>query len=223
MPNLQAISEVEATHFARELFLQTRDRLSSFEEAAQLICQAVYEYFAPEVALVRVFRLTKWADLPPDLAPQAERSIPQWIVLSGSYGDAEAWRGRRTSVNHKIMSAENATPMLTAALQQAHIDVGDRRYAPLPEAQRIDLGHFFYVPDAVNDPLIPDQAQFVHPYGIHTVLGVGSVFLSRAAYLMVVFTKVKMDQAHVQNLLGMTPFVSTILAAQDVLGKYWAS
>lgn len=222
MPLMQGISHAEAVDFARGLYIRTRDNLSSFEETAQLISQAIYDHFAPEIVMVRIFRLTKRADLPPDLATSANRETPQWLVLSGSYGQLKQWQGRRNSANHQLISAENATPMLAAALQQAHIDAGDRRYPQMPEIQRIEQGHFFYVPDALNDPLIPDQSNFVQPYGIHTVLGVGSTFLSRAAYLMVAFAKVVIEREDVQNLLGMTPFISTMLAAQDVPGKYWA-
>lgn len=222
MTQLLNTSQAEVTQIARGLFIEYRDHIHSFEAIAQALTQRIYEQFSPDIALARIFRVSKYAEIPADLASLADSSTSHWVILAGSYGDKPQWCGRANSVNHRIISAISSTPMIAAALQKSRIDVGSAQHAMIPDAKMIELGHYFYVPDAIGDERIPDQRNFVQPYGIRTVIGVGSRFLSGAAYLMVIFTKVLLDQDQVETLLSMTPFVSTMLAAQDGKGNLWA-
>jgi hypothetical protein len=80
---------------------------------------------------------------------------------------------------------------------------------------------YFYVPDAYNNPAIPDKDNFVIPYGIRSVIGIGSPFLSGSFYIGLFFSKVFISEEHVETFAKLATPVSTLLATYDRGDHLW--
>ena len=96
-----------------------------------------------------------------------------------------------------------------------------RNEPPVQQVMSADLRRF-YVPEALNSPFIPDQEQFVKPYGIRSVVGVGSQFVSGSAYMLIAFSKVFINDAQSWNFTALAPFTATLLAIYDTKVPLWS-
>lgn len=123
------------------------------------------------------------------------------LTLLASRGVEAEWNDRRLSAGHRaipLVSTESIerSPMISSLLRQLGIDVVDV-VAP-DEVDTLDLHHrdydVFFVPDAVGDPLVPAQDDFVIPYGIHSVVGCGGVLPSRDLFALILFTTMHLQQ-----------------------------
>jgi hypothetical protein len=83
------------------------------------------------------------------------------------------------------------------------------------------LTHFFFVPQALGSPFVPAQADFVEKYGIASVVGIGSGFLSKATYLALCFSTISISEEVAVKFAELASFVSTLLAIYDGKGVIW--
>jgi hypothetical protein len=221
------IGDVEL--FARQLWGSNRDGLGSFETAARVVVESIYNEFRQEngesaFALVRVYRLCRTHELTPelqDLVGGARDDL--WMALMGTIGDEAEWCSRHTSSGHRAISAgADQSPMLQAAFHQ----LGINPQSPANEADlRFEdasfLTKYFHIADAVGSPSIPAQEGFVVPYHIQSVVGIGSQFLSHSLYLALAFSKAFIDDEDAQKFAELSAFVSSLLATYDGSGVIW--
>ncbi len=213
--------------FGRQLLSDYRSSLQTFDQAAQAIVERIHQTFrTPQgdsiFALVRIFYLAR-----PAHAPNAWRvsADPTDVLLSlaGSYGDEPAWCHPTQSQQHKtVLLSTQATPMMLEAFRQ--LGIQPRLGAQGEPAQQImsaDLRRF-YVPEALGSPFIPDQKQFVKPYGIRSVVGVGSQFVSGNAYMLISFSKQFIDDQQSLNFTALAPYVATLLAIYEAKEPLWS-
>ncbi|HLY26262.1 MAG TPA: hypothetical protein VKQ72_07975 [Aggregatilineales bacterium] len=219
--------------FGHSLMQKYRSSLHSFEEAARSSVKEIYEEFRepagqPTFALVRIYRLCQYKQLLPELKALSDPGVPQWMALMGTIGTEKAWCDRHTSQGHKVIpAAGNYSPMLKAAFEQ----IGFDKMAPVGKEQTDSLAmrdaemftSYFYVPNALGSPFIPAQREFVEPYHIRSVVGLGSPFLSSAIYLALCFSLVPIDEATAQKFAELSSYISTLLAIYDEGGTIWAA
>ena len=198
----------------------------SMEDAANEVVSYFYENFIDKqsseksCALVRLFKTHDVDKLPPSLQDFAKNMLHKkpesesykCLTLLASDGVEEAWKDRRKSVGHQAIplpSKEvfNRIPMMRNLIKQMGLDV-ETVIKPDPDLLA-DLLHktynVFYVPDAVDSPYIPAQDDFVKKYGIKSVLGLGSLLPSGNVFIVIVFSKVKVDRytANLFNALAL--------------------
>lgn len=224
MINLPQASVEDIRKFATDLFMKYRSGLASFEAAAQVATDAVYNTFRqtngqPTFALVRIFRAMHYNQLPSHLKSLANSDITDtWLVLNGTAGDIAAWGSPAKSVGHQVIPAiSSATPMLKAAFEQLQFNSMkpiDPNALQLHQAQGV-APRYFYVPNALGSPHIPTQDEFVKPYKIQSVVGIGSTFVSKSFYLGLFFSKVALSQDDVEKFIILSPYLSTLLAFYD--------
>lgn len=224
MPDFGHLTTEIAQDYGRRLFFGQRDELASFEQAAQVCCQALYNDFTtegdPAFALVRIFRLTTPQHIPDELRARITEDADAYLTLMGTYGAEAAWCDRRQSQAHQVVAlGDNITPMMRAALDQTALTASTSK--DLATEQEGDMTERFYVADAVDSPYVPDQNDFVKRYGIQSVLGLGGHFISGAGYLMAGFTRVFATPETVEAFTSMTPFISSLLAGYDGRGQIW--
>ncbi|MEZ4638058.1 MAG: hypothetical protein R2856_24370 [Caldilineaceae bacterium] len=163
---------------------------ASMEETANRIVDYLYQNFDDEhgqqaAALVRFFITRPYAELAPDLQAHVDGFLgraPEDPALKcqtmlASIGDNPAWHSRHRSRYYKVhpLSAEivDVNPMFGQVAQLFGI-VLEQTVDRDPELL-IDLEHQTYnilhVADAVDNPYVPTQDDFVKPYGIKSVLG----------------------------------------------------
>lgn len=212
--------------FGRSLFVANRDSLGSLEDAATLSVQAVYDNFRQPngeslFALFRIFRISHYDELPPSLQEEAHADVPYWLVLAASAGDEPTWNNRWQSQAHLLQPIDaNLSPMFIAAFEQMGIQIEGAPIENLDVQQSHWSSHFFHVENVVGNHLIPHQTDFVQPYGIHSALGVGSMFRSGAMGMAIGFSKMPINRELAQNFVEIAPFIFTLLSHYD-LRQLW--
>ncbi|MBN1565580.1 MAG: hypothetical protein JXA10_17175 [Anaerolineae bacterium] len=229
MFNMENCDTHSAADFGRYLFSAYSAGLRSFENAAQLITDAVYDEFrngdgSRVFSLVRVFRLAHVTELASDLVDLAADEAEYVLVLAGSRGDEPAWNGRHASRNHRVVSPTHASPMFRAALEQLGLNwgrVSDQR--ALKTSEQAWSTRSFFVADVQGCSLIPDQATFVERYGIYSLIGLGGAFIDGNGALLFAFSNVPVDATCERNFAQLSPFLLTVLATYNERGVIWCT
>lgn len=223
-----ALNDISAMNeFGRQLLSDYRSSLHTFDQAAQATVERIHQTFRTEdgatiFALVRIFRFSR-ADQVPSAWQVSAQPTDVLLSLAGSYGDEPAWCHPDQSQHHKVVPlSTHATPMMHEAFRQLGIQPqlgvpGE----PVQQIMSADLRRF-YVPEALDSPFIPDQEQFVKPYGIRSVVGVGSQFVSGSAYMLIGFSKQFIDDQQSLNFTALAPYVATLLAIYDTKVPLWS-
>ena len=182
---------------------------ASMEEAAQGIVTYLRESLVdkdldrPSCALARFYKVHPYDRLEPELQAgvrataehdQGCTGVP-CLTLLGTSGDEEAWCARRSSAAHAAIplaskEAVHRLPMIEQLVEQLGLDVGEVVH-PSPDLfVHLDRRTYnvFYVPDAVDNPAVPDQG-FVLQYGVKSVLGFGGVLPSGSMYAVILFSR----------------------------------
>jgi len=223
---LSEISDNSVQNWGKKLFLKYQDNNLSFEEVAQQSVQEIYDSFTDDAgnrafALVRIFRLSKPDEMPPEEA-QAPGADPYWLTLMGTVGDEAPWNSRLESQGHRLLPAGVfETPMLSAAFSQLGFEVE----GIIEKSELLKSGssytQYFHVEHAAGSPFIVAQEEFVTPYNIKSVIGIGSIFTTRQFYMCLAFSKVHISEQMATAFTQISPYLSTIMARHDALGKLW--
>ena len=226
--NLNTCRSGVVGNFGHNLFTTSRFTMRSFEHVAQTTVEAVFRQFKdddgqPAFALVRVFRAGIYDDLSPELQALADPSNPYWLALYGTTGIQDAWCDRRRSQNHQVVpGGDNMPPMLEAvfshAMQQDVIDT-----ANIHPVRRNDtaITQSYFVPHALGSPYVPAQEQFVIPYGIQSLLGLGSSFTSGTAYVLLGFSCQALNEDAALRFAELAPYLSSLMATYEDRGVLW--
>ncbi|GAB4516504.1 MAG: hypothetical protein OHK0046_22010 [Anaerolineae bacterium] len=219
---LKDAKDEDVIALGRELLNRNRDRLTSFEEAAQAIVRGLYNEVClpdgdPLFVMLRVFRFGTREDLHPELLPLAQEESEHWLTLMASIGTEPDWCDRRLSQAHRILPADApSSPMLQAAFQQMGLQFGQykRNDTMLEMHKHTHGGHmrYFYIPEALGSPFVPAQNDFVIPYHIQSVVGFGSMFVNKTAYFCVGFTRQIITEEEAARFAHFNPFAGTLLA-----------
>ena len=164
--------------------------------------------------LVRLFETSRFEDLPAELQDIARNSQPDieadacCLRLTATAGDEPEWNDVRESRHHRVIplssgEAVNRLPMVSQLIGQLGLEVGGVHVCnPRPEML---LGggdvSVFYVADAPNSPCIPQQHEFVKPYGVRSVVGFGDQLPDGEFFAVIIFAKVCISSASAK-LLG---------------------
>ena len=162
----------------------------------------------PALALVRFFKTHVYSDLPPDLQQFADRWIPEedrpeWLrclTLLATDGDEPRWRNRRESAGHQavpLLSEEMVlgAPMIAQMIREFGLSISEV-VNPAPDliVQSTATYGIFHIPEAQESPYIPDQADFVKPYGIHSVLGFGGLLPNADLWTIIMFSRLPISK-----------------------------
>lgn len=203
---------------------------NSMEQAAQNIVRDFYGMFRteegePEFALVRVFRLTKFEELDPELQANCTIKSGQCLALMGTIGIEEAWCDRRQSQSRRAIPInQNMSPMFKGVFRELGFSWSDSTEDELVSGEALGamgMIRYFHVEDVSSSSYITDQEQFVEPYGIQSVVAVGSQFLSGSAFVLIGFTTVPITQEQTEALVQLMPHISTLLATFDARDALW--
>ena len=150
-------------------------------------------------------------------------------TLLATVGDNPDWHSRHNSRYYKVhpLSKEivDINPMFGQVSEMFGIAL-DQAVDPDP-GLLIDLEqrtyNIFHVPDAVNNFYIPDQAYFVRPYGIRSVLGFFGMLPSGNLFSVVLFAKVVIGREMTDYFrplalnvkMAILPFDDTAVFAAD--------
>jgi hypothetical protein len=183
----------------------------SFEAAADAIVRYLYEHCVDgetgdrSCAMVRFYKTHPFAALQEAQQEAALRQLgdavshPEMrcLTLLASAGDEAEWNSRHESRGHKAIPMASAemvrgAPMIARLIEELGLDIdsvvsGDAS-AHEPASRTYDV---FHVEDAVGNPYIPAQAEFVVKYRIASVVGFGGLLRSGEMFSVVLFSRAR--------------------------------
>jgi hypothetical protein len=188
---------------------------ATVEDAAQIIVTYLFEQFrdgpanAPACALVRLFRTRAFGRLDADLQALARQLLAgepetpdlKCLLLAGTAGMRPEWDARTASARHRVIplateAMVRRSPMISQLVNQLGLEVS-ALLQPDP-ALLVDLEqksyNVFHVAEARGSPYVPDQADFVVPYGIRSVVGFGGMLPLANLFAVILFTTVPLSR-----------------------------
>lgn len=172
---------------------------------------------APASALVRFFKTERFDALDGDqqeFALQASGSAAldddvRCLTLLATAGDEPAWNSREQSRGHRTIPLTSIdmveqAPMIAQLIKQLGLSVAKvvRPQAGLLLDTEGRKQNVFYVPHALGSPHIVAQEEFVKPYGIASVIGLGGLITSGDMFALILFSKVPISR-EVADLFGV--------------------
>ncbi len=221
---------------------QMGDGAASMEEAAQNMVRYLYEHLVDAdgqraTALVRFFITRPFHTLSSDLQQHVNGFLPQPLddpalkcqTLLATIGDNPEWHSRHNSRFYKVhpLSKEivDVNPMFGQVSQIFGIvlEQAVSRDPGLVLDLEQETYNILHVPDARGNVYVPDQANFVIPYGIRSVLVMFSLLPSGNIFTIVLFTKVIVPRELVDYFRPLTlnvkmavlPFDETAVFHED--------
>lgn len=222
--NLHTVSVGEIQNFGRQFLGQ---QFPSFEQAADNAVRRIHSNFKgndgqPLFSLVRIFRICTYAELLPELRAEIDPSHRQYLALMGTVGREEAWCSRRKSQAHQVIPlGSTLTPMLKAAFEQIGLFSDTEQQSDLQIEITNWIECYFYVPTALGSPHIPAQDEFVKPYGIQSVIGMGTPFKTGAACLCLCFARESITAEESKKFIEITPFLMAMLSTNEKPDQVW--
>ena len=193
----------------RDRFREIGEASESLEEVAQAIASYLQECLVdsaggPACPLVRMYKTHRLDHLPGPLQRFVHRAgrgaglsgSTRCLTLLGTAGIEAEWNDRTQSHGHQAIplattEAIERSPMIVGLVEQLGLDL-DAIVDP-EQADPMVLHHrdydVFFVPNALDSPLVPAQDGFVVPYGIRSVVGCGGVLPSGDLFALILFTR----------------------------------
>ncbi len=213
----------------------------SMEDVANRIVRHLYDNLTDgqtgkqACSLVRFFKTHTYEKLDDELQ-SFSRSIAgdtpvlpgmKCLALLATVGENPEWNSRKTSKGHKAipLPSEQAAyqiPMIRNLIKQLGLSVS-MVIKPDPKLL-LDIEqrtyNVFYVSNARGSSHIPAQKEFVIPYGIKSVLGLGGLLPSGDIFVVIMFLKVPVSKEGADffkplslNIkIAILPFENTVFA-----------
>lgn len=234
--DMTRLDTVERLHLQRELDGRLR-QATYLDEAAQAACAFLHEALvvpdtvppARGCALVRCFKSHPFGLLAPELQRHARAHLPPeeaadaampCLSLVASAGDEPWWQSPGTSRRRRCLPLHSAeaierTPMWARFFREAGVDIDAlcRPRSPAfvdPTPHAVDI---FCVEDAVGSPSLPDQAEFVVPYGIRSAFGFCGQLRRGDLCVLVLFSRVRVSRTLAARLRPVALDLATRLFA----------
>lgn len=181
----------------------------SIEEVALRAVESIRAYFVDpktgrfECPLVRFFKTERFDTLDSDLQAFAVRMLRdghgvrpdmKCLRLVATVGERPEWNHPSLSVAHRAIPLASrqlieGAPMIARLMDQLGVRV-EALLAREPELVDPPRSAFnvFFVPEANGSECIPDQARFVEPFGIASVLGFGGTLPDGEIFVVILFS-----------------------------------
>jgi hypothetical protein len=191
----------------------------SMEEVANRVVRHLYQHLgdadtgAHSCALVRFFKTHAYAELETELRDfargmlhdQTPEPSMRCLTLLATAGERPEWNFREASVSHKaipLVSEELVSkfPMISNLVRQLGVEV-EALLNPTPDLlveSESSSFNVFHVLDARKSAYIPDQVDFVEPFGIQSVLGLGGMLPRGDIFAVILFSKVPIPRETAQ-------------------------
>tara|TARA_B100002003_G_scaffold83931_1_gene78382 strand:- start:221 stop:973 length:753 start_codon:yes stop_codon:yes gene_type:complete len=235
------INELTITDLFRmsQLVKEKCKGLSSLEEVAQELMNTFCRAFITgsgksTFVLSRFLKSCTYVDLPEEIKIYIQRqegkekiyAKNRYLTLLGTSGDLEEWKCRKDSKGHQALPLYDPLtiyniPMLSALLNQIGFEISDTSEPGkniIIDKEEHDFG-IFCVEDAGGSKLIPQQAEFVEPFGIKSVIGWGGCYKTGHIYAIIIFSREKISKGVAKLFLSLNPGVKQITLRHEMAGN----
>jgi hypothetical protein len=206
--------------------------LLNYEVATKMVASRTWNVFRrddsfADLAVVRFYRWTRYADLPPDMLQIADDpAIPYWMMLTGTCGMIYDWTRRYQSGHLRLLKPGSSWGTLPLA---AFTTLGMETGSPLPVSLRDQVWQEaggacrLYIPRAADHPAIAGQEDFIRDYQVLNVFGYGNRFPTGSAYIMLAYTRVPVSREAVDRFCeAMEPFITPYLTPYEQRPVLWS-
>lgn len=183
----------------------------SMEETAEKIVHYLYDNLSVSEGgekgciLVRFFKTHTYNEIDSELQDFAQGILKgppespdmKCLVLLATVGTEKEWNSRRNSRGHKAIPLPSVEfieglPMVNQLIRQIGLDT---KHIVRPDpAVVLDMAKttysIFCIPEAVGSSFIPDQDEFVIPYGVSSAIGFGGILPSGNFFTIIIFSKI---------------------------------
>ncbi len=191
---------------------------------------------ARDCVLVRCFKTVSYCRLDPSiqrLAREKLGGIPplpdlKCFTLMATAGEESDWNQVELSHRYRVIPMVNADfvkqfPMFSQLLHQFGVSTA---FDVTPKGEwLVDVGektyNVFYVPDALHNPYVPVQKEFVRKFGVASVLCFGGMLPSRDLFAVILFsrTPVPRDTAMLCKSLALSLKASLLACDETADGE----
>ncbi|MHC4268478.1 MAG: hybrid sensor histidine kinase/response regulator [Planctomycetota bacterium] len=222
----------ELSQFIKEECKGTSTLEDAAQELVKILCQSlVTDNGQSAIILNRFFKSCSYSELPDDIKDYIKQKeginaiSPQdkYLTLLGTWGDLEEWKHRDKSKNHKVFSLNDKDilykiPMLSAVFTQIGFKmpitiVADENI--IIDKQDIEYG-VFYVEDAKASKFIPEQSEFVVPFGVKSIFGFGANYVSTNFYAVIIFCREHLCENIVRLFLSLNPAIKLLTLRHEM-------
>ena len=187
----------------------------TMEETIHKMTRFFYEQFTdkesgkPACILARFFKTHDYSQLDKKLQDFTKKFLKdqpaspemKCLTLLGTAGEMPEWNSREKSTGHQAIPLISedfvlAVPMISNLVQQLGLEI---RQVVKPDSKSIlDISKkkydVFYVANALGNPMIPSQDNFVVPFAVKSVIGFGGILPSGNLFATILFTRVVLAQ-----------------------------
>lgn len=205
---------------------------SDGDDAAKRVVSYLFEQLqhsntgGPECVLVRLFRAQALSALDEKdaaivarvLGPDADPETP-CLSLRATRGVKREWNDPALSRKHGLipiqsMSSSSEMPMVTRLVSELGLLTPSSKPLTTPD-ERDPFFNVFHVEEARGSPLVPDQSDFVEPYGVESVLGFGGAVPPSRMFAVVLFTNIAIPKATADLFRALAPSVGLALLSPE--------
>jgi len=209
---------------------------SSAQEVAQRIASYLYRQFGndqtgrQDCALIRCYLTRAYRELDPQSQDCARRTLGcgpgsldmKCLTLFGTAGERPEWNERHRSRRYRSIPLADKQvvsrfPIVSQLLQQLGLELTSK--TPPESDLIIDWTErtlaVFHVAEAKGSHFLPAQEEFVIPFGIESVLGVGGVLPSKEFFAVILFSKQKISRETAELLKPLALSVKLALLPFD--------
>lgn len=204
------------------------ERAVDTDDAAERVTSYLFEQLvgetgAPGCPLVRLFRGRRLSSLDAADAEAVTRALgaaagPSTICLklAASRGIEPPWNDPAASRAHGVLPLASAAalakmPMIAALVSQLGIGPAWTSDEPRARTDHVQPFEVFYVEHARGSPCLPAQAEFIEPYGIESVVGIGGVLPPSEPFVVLLFSRVPVARATAELFRMLVPSVGLAL------------
>ena len=193
----------------------------TLEAAADAIVRHLYDNcVSPETGerscvLVRFYKTHRYEGLEPGLQVFARRGVDnvevtpatRCLTLLATAGERDSWNSRHQSRGHKVipLSSQEAVeraPMIAQLLQQFGLELGafvEPSHDLVAELENRTY-NVFHVEQARGSRYIPAQEEFVIPFDVESVVGIGATLRSGDLFAVIMFSRVVIPKESANRL-----------------------
>jgi len=147
------------------------------------------------------------------------------LALMATRGVRTVWNDVATSMRHQCIPLPSVevvgrAPMIAQLLDQFGISV-ERLVARVPldaaqagivadAAETVDF-NAFHVTEALGSPFVPAQAEFIAPFGVQSVLGLGGLLAEGNIFAVILFTRVPVSSEVAASFRALGPVLREVL------------
>lgn len=219
----------------REIAAGAANRQQLCERIVNLLYESLRVPASGEFAcvLARCFQTCHYARLPTEYQHAADELLLETpshpnmrcLALMATRGTRTVWNDVATSIRHQCIPLPSVevvarAPMIARLLDQFGISV-ERLVAKVPldaaqagfvaDAALAATFNTFHVTQALGSPFVPAQAEFIEPFGVESVLGLGGLLAEGNLFAVILFTRVPVSGTVAANFQALGPVVREAL------------